>query len=227
VLGIQPPKLFIEKGKTLFPFQSSTLFWQDCWVHGKNIEDLAPRLLAVVPKKIRNNRTALEALTNRKWLIGIKGALTVGVFTDLLGLWGELQSIQLHPDKEDKHIFRFATDGIYSAKATYDGLFIGPTMAQYWELIWKTWSHPKCKFFIWLADLGRCWTTVRLQKRGLSHPDKCVLRDQDQETIDHILVGCVFARSFWFQLLGQVNLSGFAPKVGEAKAMEWWSRSSE
>jgi hypothetical protein len=51
--------------------------------------------------------------------------------------------------------------------------------------------------------------------------------DQEQETIDHILVGCVFARSFWFQLLGQVNLSAFTPVVGETKMMEWWSRSSE
>ena len=28
-------------------------------------------------------------------------------------------------------------------------------------------------------------------------------------------------------MLGQVNLSGFAPKVGEAKTMKWWSRISE
>jgi hypothetical protein len=46
-----------------------------------------------VPKKIRNNRTVLEALTNRKWLYDIKGALTVGVFADLLDLWDELQNI--------------------------------------------------------------------------------------------------------------------------------------
>jgi hypothetical protein len=169
----------------------------------------------------------LEPLTDTKWLIDIKGGLTVDVFAYLLDLWDELQNIQLHPDMEDKHIFWFAIDGIYSAKAAYDGLFIGSTMAQYWELIWKTWSPPKCKFFLWLADLGRCWTADRLQKRSLSHPDKCVLCDQDQETIDHILVGCVFARSFWFQMLGQVNLSGFAPKVGEAKTMKWWSRISE
>jgi hypothetical protein len=32
---------------------------------------------------------------DRKWLIDIKGALTVGVFSDLLDLWDELQNIQL------------------------------------------------------------------------------------------------------------------------------------
>jgi hypothetical protein len=36
---------------------SSTLFWTDRWLQRKRIEDLAPRLFAVVPKRIRNNRT--------------------------------------------------------------------------------------------------------------------------------------------------------------------------
>jgi hypothetical protein len=36
-----------------------------------------------------------------------------------------------------------------------------------------------------------------------------------------------FSKSFWFQLLGQVNLSVFAPMVRETKTMEWWSRISE
>jgi hypothetical protein len=45
---------------------SSTLFWQDRWIHGKKIEDLAPRLIAAVPNRIKNNRTVLEALTDRK-----------------------------------------------------------------------------------------------------------------------------------------------------------------
>jgi hypothetical protein len=106
---------------------SSTLFWQDRWVHGKNIEDLAPRLLAVVPKNIRNNWTVLEALTDIKWLTDIKGALTVGVFADLLDLSDVLHTIQLHPDMQDKHIFRFATHENYSAKVAYEGLFIGST----------------------------------------------------------------------------------------------------
>jgi hypothetical protein len=43
---------------------SLTLFWQDRWVHGKKTEDLAPRLIAVVPNRIKNSRTVLEALTD-------------------------------------------------------------------------------------------------------------------------------------------------------------------
>jgi hypothetical protein len=56
----------------------STLFWQDRWLDGKKIEDLTPRLIIAVPKRIKSSRTVPEALTGRKWLTNIKGTLTVG-----------------------------------------------------------------------------------------------------------------------------------------------------
>jgi hypothetical protein len=71
----------------------------------------------------------------------------------------------------------------------------------------------KCKFFLWLAALQRCWTvdSRSAEKRGLPHPERCLFCDQDEESIDHLLVSCVFAREFWCRLLGQVNLQGTAP----------------
>jgi hypothetical protein len=83
---------------------------------------------------------------------------------------------------------------------------------------------PQCKFFLWHVVLQRCWTADRLQSRGLDHPDQCPLCDQEIETIDHLLVSCVFARSYWFRLLGQVNLQDFTPQVHEENTMLWWKR---
>jgi hypothetical protein len=44
-----------------------------------------------------------------------------------------------------------------------------------------------------------------LAKRGLDHPEKCPLCDQESESLDHILVSCVFAREFWFRLKVDVH----------------------
>lgn len=74
---------------------ASTKFWKDKWLHGKKIADLAPRLLATIPKRIVNSRTVIEALTNRKWIADIKGALSVGVLIDYLQLWEMLSAIEL------------------------------------------------------------------------------------------------------------------------------------
>ena len=64
---------------------------------------------------------------------------------------------------------------------------LGPTV---WHLLPKGWALSKCKVFIWLnwlAIKNKCWTADRLARRGLSHPHNCVLCDQKDETVQHIL----------------------------------------
>jgi hypothetical protein len=62
------------------------------------------------------------------------------------------------------------------------------------ERIWKSWAPPKCRFFMWLVAHQRCWTTDRLAKCGLPHRDFCPLCDQEDENIQHLLVGCLCKR---------------------------------
>jgi hypothetical protein len=51
---------------------------------------------------------------------------------------------------------------------------------------------------------------------------QCLLCDQVDETIHHIMVGCVFSRELWFQMLSLVGLQGCTPEPGEEKFQEWW-----
>jgi hypothetical protein len=82
---------------------------------------------------------------------------------------------------------------------------------------------PKCKFFIWLASLNRCWTVDRLARRGLDHPGKRVLCNQQQETIQHILISCVFSRNIWWQVLSRVGLQLVSPGLEVSMFQDWWS----
>jgi hypothetical protein len=93
-----------------------------------------------------------------------------------------------------------------------------------YEMIWKSWAPPKCQLFLWFAAHKRCWTSDRLVKRGLPHPDKCPMCDQDDETIDHLLVACVFARQFWYHMLRQIGLHYFAPQPTDSIFDIWWER---
>jgi hypothetical protein len=118
---------------------TKTLFWTDRWLHGQCIADLAPRLFAVIPKR----RTVQDALTNRTWTSDIKGALTVGVMVDYFDLWDVLADFHLQPDVEDRHIWRFSSDGQYLAKTAYKGFSVGSISFEPWERVWKTWAPPK------------------------------------------------------------------------------------
>jgi hypothetical protein len=52
----------------------------------------------------------------------------------------------------------------------------------------------------------RFWTADWFAHHGMNHPDRCPLCDQEEETIDHLLISSVFTRQFWFTFLGRVNL---------------------
>lgn len=192
---------------------------------GEKISGISPRLFQTIPRRIAKQRTSQEALLNRRWISDIKGALYVGVLVEYIQLWDLLSEVVLQQEIEDKHVFNIVSDGIYLAKSAYKGLFAGSTSFGHYCRVWKTWAPPKCRFFLWLAAHKRCWTADRLVKEGLDHPSKCPLRDQEAETLDHLLVSCVFSRDFLFKLLRQLGLQTLAPQPG-LPSMLWWEEAS-
>jgi hypothetical protein len=74
---------------------------------------------------------------------------------------------------------------------------------------------------------NKCRTADHLARCGLDHPEKCLLCDQDEETIDHLLISSVFARQFWFNLLQQVHIQQLAPQLGATSFMDWWRSAHE
>ena len=74
----------------------------------------------------------------------------------------------------------------------------------------------------WLltTDVGQL---TDLARWGLPHPDRCLLSDQDKN-IQHHLIGCVFARQFWYSLLQQVGLCSLASHPPEPSFDDWWAK---
>jgi len=108
----------------------------------------------------------------------------------------------------------------------HEGFFLESTFFGPYERIWKSWAPPKCRFFMWLVAHDRCWTADRLARWGLPHPAQCPLCDQEEETINHLLVSCVFARQFWFYLLQHFGIQQFCPQPSECSFDQWWENSS-
>jgi len=106
--------------------------------------------------------------------------------------------------------------GQYSTKSAYEAFFVGAIHFRPWERIWKSWAPGKCKFFMWTAAHKKCWTAERLAKKGLPHPALCPLCDQVEETLDHLLVSCVFFPSVLVQLAAGPWTASTCPRFG------WW-----
>jgi hypothetical protein len=159
------PMKFSEKVKCFFSTTlltkigsgTSTLFWQDPWLHGKSIEDLALRVLAIVLKRTASSRTVRDALMDMRWIARHHRRLHSTCIGRLSHPLGYYKHCSVAPKKrEDKHIFRFALDGKYSVKAAYESLFIGAIQFEHSGKIYKSCAPPKCKFFLWLATIQRC-----------------------------------------------------------------------
>ena len=142
------------------------MFWTDKWLHGKRVSDLAPRLFELILKRFINKRTFQDALSNRRWILDIKGALTVGALIDYLHLWEALSDFELQPNREDKHIFSIASDGRYSAKAAYKSLFLGSSSFEHYiEGCGNLGPHQSVNFsFGWLPKTGVGWLTDWLRE---------------------------------------------------------------
>ena len=91
-------------------------------------------------------------------------------------------------------------NGLLFARSAYRGHFVGRTEVAGATKIWKSRAPSTCKFFAWLAFMNRCWTSDRLAKRGLPHQEACPFCDQEEESINHILLTCVFARMVWAEI---------------------------
>ena len=203
----------------------NTRFWTDSWLLGQSLKQFLPHLFSAIPARARK-RTVYDALTGGRWISDIRGALSVQVLVEYLYLWDLLSIVELQPEVEDIHIWRFSNSGIYTTKSAYEAFFIGATHFGSWERIWKSWAPGKCKFFMWTVAHNRVWTADRLAKRGLNHPPKCPLCDQVGETIDHLLVSCVFTRQFWVHTLQQFGLQTLAPQLDDHCFIHWWGETS-
>ena len=140
-------------------------------------------VVACAPNKCINTKTAAQALANHDWVRDIKCGLSQEELSQFLQLWNILGDIELSMD-QDRHIWKHEASGSFSFKSDT------------WR-VWKSWVLSKRKVFIWLAIKNKCWTADRLARRGLPHPDDCVLCDQEDGIVQHILTSCVFARQFW------------------------------
>ncbi|XP_066383764.1 polygalacturonase-like [Miscanthus floridulus] len=121
----------------------STLFWQDSWIHGCCVDQIAPTVFASVPQEKARIRSVALGLADHAWVSNITGAQTIHVFLQYLDLWERVRSVQLMPGVPDSVIWHWSADHKYSVASVYGAMFIGLTSPLGAKLIWETRAPPK------------------------------------------------------------------------------------
>jgi hypothetical protein len=116
--------------------------------------------------------------------------------------------------------------GSYSSRSAYAATFIGQSGLPGVAHLWKAKAPSEHKFFMWLAIHDRCWTNDQRQRHGLSNDASCILCQQQTETIDHLIIACMFSREVWFTLLQKCGRQALSPAANDS-LVHWWIRARE
>lgn len=77
------------------------LFWEDRWLDGYQIKELAPLLYMKVSRQSRSARTVSEALLDHTWATDIGPELTATMLRQFLDVWQWVDKAHLQTDTRD------------------------------------------------------------------------------------------------------------------------------
>ncbi|WVZ54502.1 hypothetical protein U9M48_005288, partial [Paspalum notatum var. saurae] len=137
----------------------------------KVITEMAPNLVLAIFKRTRKQRTVFQALTNRRWVKDIRGALTVQVLVEYVKVWEMVDDVILEPGVPDHFRWRFTQSGQYSCKSAYQSFFLGTvkTKEGSYSLIilvaWEVWKHRNACVF---EEIRPCVSVIcqEIEKEG-------------------------------------------------------------
>lgn len=138
-------------------------------------------------------------------MLHISGPRTLRMLAKFINLCQLLEHVQLEQGVPDVFAWRLSTSGQYSigiwgnvlrllkaARCAAGVEDVGASAHQILLLAGPAWS---------------CWTAHRRWRHGLQDTCSCIICDQAEETMDHIILGCVFSREAWESCLRTFRLN--------------------
>jgi len=99
--------------------------------------------------------------------------------------------------------------GSYSAAEGYSTFqavhYAAPNPAT-WNFIWNYTAVPKIDLFCWKVGHSSILTGENLKRRGLEGPSRCALCNSEEESINHLLLTCPYAKEVWNLVLNQMHI---------------------
>ena len=198
-----------------------TLFWEDRWIDGFRVSELAPRIYSPVTKRVPQSKLVADATRNNNWANDLVTDIPPEALDEFLNLWPRVAEVQLADEMEDRVRWMWEQNGEFSGRMAYAARYMGREVSPTAVFTWQTKAPRRCRFFSWLAIRIRCWTSDRLARRGLPHQDTCPLCNQHDETMQHLLMECVFARQIWATMGRLTERVDIQPRQNEP--LEQWS----
>ena len=105
-----------------------------------------------------------------------------------------LHDQNFRPTGEDKLMLKTIKEKGFSVKSMYKGLDISPAFDLPYRLVWNPVVPLKIGVFAWEAAWGKVLTLDQLKRHGMTFANRCFMCEEEEETIDHLLIHCKSAK---------------------------------
>ena len=122
-----------------------------------------------------------------------------------------LHNKKIRPFQEDRLLLKETLTNGFSVSLMYRKLRYSLPTDFPWQSIWNPIVPPKLGFFSWEASWGKVLTLDQLKRRGISLVNRCCLCEENEETIDHLLIHCPRAKILWDILLAITGFNWVPP----------------
>ena len=195
-------------------------FWLDTWVGDA---PLCARFESLFSHALKQEITVQEVLEKGLSATLVPRLNTTGTaqFPLLLSL---IADVSLSSNPDSRRLTRCAKpSGALDTAALYTLCTWGGVDAPYCEFIWSNFAPSKVKLFGWLLSRARIQSRSELFKKQILTEEEaiCPICCELNETANHIIFACPFARCFWaaidcrFPVDADVkDLHAYAPRLG-------------
>jgi hypothetical protein len=159
-------------------------------------------------------------LQNSSWIRNLGVIDNPDVLEEFTLLYIALSTVVLN-DQRDQIIWRWTSNGQYTAALAYNCQFIGAMTSFPAKDIWKAIAESKCKFFAWLVLHNRAQTVDNLLKKNWHGATECSLCLCHEEAATNLLTQCNFTEALWNLVANCFNLPSFADMRFKQGPIEW------
>ena len=122
---------------------------------------------------------------------------------------------------EDKLLLKGSSLGNFSVRTMYNGLDLSIDFDFPFHPSWNVVIPSKISFFAWESSWGKVMTLDQLKRHGRALANRCCLCDEDEETIDHLLIHCKTARMLWVLFLTILGTTWVFPHFVMHTLLAW------
>ena len=197
-------------------------FWKDAWCGGEALCARFPCLFNLALNKDARVADIWESGDGvGGWSPTFLRSLNDWEIEEMVRFLQTLHEQNFRPTGEDMLLLKDVKAKSFSVKVMYKGYDISPAFDFPYQSIWNLVVPPKIDIFTWEAAWGKVLTLDNLKRRGMAFANRCFLCEEDEETIDHLLIHCKSAKMLWNLLLSIGGVSWVFPSAISHTLLAW------